>query len=89
VSSQQQQRQQQQLSLQRKRPAQTTQNPNAGEGPGFFSLFRRPPQQPQVQQPQQIVPRPFQPPPQPGWQPFRPPGYIDRAASVPPPGIAR
>jgi hypothetical protein len=72
----------QQPLLQKRRPALTTQNPNSG--PGFFSLFRRPPQQPQVQQPQVQQPRP----PQPG-QPIRPPGYINRAASVPPPGIAR
>jgi hypothetical protein len=41
---------------------------------GFFPFFRRP---------QQIAPRP------PGPQPIRPPGYINRAASNPPPGIAR
>ncbi len=74
----------QQPLLQKRRPALTTQNPSSG--PGFFSLFRRPLQQPQVQQPQVQQPRP----PQPGQpQPIRPPGYINRAASVPPPGIAR
>jgi uncharacterized protein len=85
--------QQQPPLLQKKRPAlppPPPQNPNAGASPGFFSLFRRPVQQPQVQQPQvqqpQVGPRPLQlgPPPPP-----RPPGYINRAASVPPPGIAR
>ena len=81
---------QQQPQLQKRRPAlmlpqNPSQNQNAGAGPGFFSFFRRPPQQPQVQQPQ-VAPRP----PQPGQpQPIRPPGYINRAASVPPPGIAR
>ena len=96
--------QQQQPLLQKRRPALPPQNPNpnpnAGASPGFFSLFRRPVQQPQVQQPQvqqpqvqqpqvqqpQVAPRPLQlgPPPPP-----RPPGSINRAASVPPPGIAR
>jgi hypothetical protein len=46
---------------------------------GFFPFFRRP-VQPQVQQP----PRPPGSP-----QPQRPPGYINRAASNPPPAIAR
>jgi hypothetical protein len=71
--------QQQQLLLQKKRPVLVPQNPNAGGGPGFFSFFRRPLQQPQVQPPP-VAPRPG---------PVRPPGYINRAASVPPSTIAR
>ena len=57
--------QQQPPPLQKKRPAPPPQNPNqnpnagAGSGPGFFSLFRRPVQQPQVQPPQ-FGPRPLQ-----------------------------
>jgi len=62
---------------QKKRPSVVQQGP--GIGGGFFPFFRRP-AQPQVQQP----PRPPGPP-----QPARPPGYINRAASVPPATIAR
>jgi hypothetical protein len=77
---QQQQQQQQQLLLQKKRPALMPQTPSGGGSPGFFSFFRRPLQQPQVQQPP-VAPRPS--------GPVRPPGYINRAASVPPSTIAR
>jgi hypothetical protein len=72
--------QQQQLLLQKKRPALMPQTPSGGGSPGFFSFFRRPLQQPQVQPPP-VAPRPS--------GPVRPPGYINRAASVPPSTIAR
>lgn len=65
-------------------PQQQKKRPALTQNPGFFPFFRRP-LQPQLQPPQQA--HPPQPPGSP--QPIRPPGYINRAASVPSGTIAR